>query len=109
MRNLGRRKLLVNRCIVWLLYEALLSEAWDLEGSSKGRSRRTPWKGRDTVSAVTVLLDGEEGIFFRVTKLGQIKGSEWRGREESGAVLESISSKNRVYKEGRESAVAGSL
>lgn len=47
--------------------------------------------------------------FFQVTKLGQIKGSEWRGREESGAVLERISSKNRVHKEGRESAVAGSL
>lgn len=42
MKNLGRRKLPINRCIVWLLHEALLSKAWDLEGYSKGRSRRTP-------------------------------------------------------------------
>lgn len=64
-KNLGRRKLPINRCIVCLLYEALLSKAWDLEGHSKGRLRRTPWKGRDTIFAVTVLLDGEEGIHFK--------------------------------------------
>lgn len=53
------------------------------------------------MSAVTVLLDGEERIFFQVTKLEQIERTD--GEKTPGTILERLFSKKRVHKKDGES------